>query len=123
MLVRLQQDHVEEERLRLACEASTMRFDKFSFGSIRIDGSMHEHDVIIDRGHIRKRKKKTSKKFREQFGHTPFSMEEEIPWRCHQLVIASGAYGRLPVMQDVSREAERYKVRLLVLPMSRQSSY
>ncbi len=48
-----------------------MRFDKFSFGSIQIDGSTYEHDVIIDRGEICKRKKKPSKKFREQFGHTP----------------------------------------------------
>jgi hypothetical protein len=46
-----------------------MRFDKFSFGSIRIDGSTYEHDVIIDRGEIRRRKKRPSKKFREQFGH------------------------------------------------------
>ena len=93
-----------------------MRFDRFSFGSIRIDGRTREHDVVIDRGEIRKRKRKLSKKFREQFGHTPFSIEEEIPWRCHQLVIGSGVYGRLPVMQDVQREAERHKVKLLVLP-------
>ena len=33
-----------------------MRFDKFSFGSIRIDGSTYEHDVNIDRGEIRRRK-------------------------------------------------------------------
>jgi len=92
-----------------------MRFEKFSFVFIRIDGRTHEHDVVIDRGEIRKRKKKPSKKFREQFGHTPLSIEEEIPWQCHQLVI-SGAYGRLPVMQDVQRDAERHKVKLLVLP-------
>ena len=55
-------------------------------------------DVIIDRGEIRKRKKKPSKKFREQFGHTPLSIEEEILWQCHQLIIGSGAYGGLPVM-------------------------
>ena len=35
-----------------------MRFDKFSFGSIQIDGSTYDHDVIIDRGEIRKRKEK-----------------------------------------------------------------
>ena len=50
-----------------------MRFGKFSFGFIQIDGSTYEHDVIIDRGEIRKRKKKPSKKFRQQFGHTPLS--------------------------------------------------
>jgi len=80
-----------------------MRFDKFSFGSIRIDGSTYEHDVIIDRGKIRKRKKKPSKKFREQFAHTPLSLEEEIPWRCHQLVIGSGAYGRTAVRLKVEQ--------------------
>ena len=93
-----------------------MRFDKFSFGSIRIDGSTYEHDVIIDRGEIRKRKKKPSKKFREQFGHMPLSIEEEISWQCHQLIIGSGAYGRSPVMQGIQREAERHKIKLLVLP-------
>ena len=93
-----------------------MRFDSFSFGSIRIDGSTYEHDVIVDHGEIRKRKKKPSKRFREQFGHTPLSIEEKIPWKCRQLVIASGAYGRLPVMQEVHRDAERHKIKLLVLP-------
>jgi len=31
-------------------------------------------------------------------------------------VIGNGAYGRLPVMQEVRREAERRKIKLLVLP-------
>ena len=35
-----------------------MRFEKFSFGSIRIDGVSYDHDVVIDRGEVRKRKKK-----------------------------------------------------------------
>ncbi len=56
-----------------------MRFEDFSFGSIRIDGVTHEHDVMIDRGEVRKRKKKPSKKFRDAFGRTLLSAEEEIP--------------------------------------------
>jgi hypothetical protein len=52
-----------------------LRFEGFSFGSIRIDGTTYEHDVVIDRGHIRKRNKKPSKKFRDTFGHTPLSIE------------------------------------------------
>jgi hypothetical protein len=67
-----------------------MRFLKFSFGAIRIDDITHEHDVIIDGGQVRKRKKKPSKKFRGDFGHTPLSIEEEIPWKCHRLVIGTG---------------------------------
>ena len=36
-----------------------MHFDKFSFGTLRINGSVYEQDVVIDCGEIRKRKKKT----------------------------------------------------------------
>ena len=93
-----------------------MHFGKLNFGSLEIDGSTYEHDVVIDRGEISKRKKKPSKKFRDDFGHTPLSLEENIPWKCRQLVIGSGAYGRLPVMQEVQREAKRLKIKLLVLP-------
>ena len=93
-----------------------MRFDKFSFGSIQIDGSTYEHDVVVDRGEVSKRKKKPSKKFRDEFGHTPLSVEEKIPWKCRQLVIGTGAHGNLPIMPEVQREAERHKVKLLILP-------
>jgi hypothetical protein len=96
-----------------------MRFKDFSFGSIRIDGITYEHDVVIDRGETRKRKKKPSKKFREEFGHTPLSIEEEIPWKCRRLVIGTGAHGSLPVMKDIKLEAERRKVELLILPTAK----
>jgi hypothetical protein len=92
-----------------------MRFEAFSFGSIRIDGVTYEHDVVIDRGEIRKRKKKASKKFRDAFGHTPLSVEEEIPWKCRRLVIGTGT-GALPVMKEVKREATRRKIKLLIFP-------
>jgi hypothetical protein len=95
-----------------------MRFDGLSFGSIRIDGETYDHDVVIEAGKVRKRKKKPSKKFREQFGHTPLSLEEDIPWNCRRLVIGTGN-GALPVMDEVSREAERRKVELIVLPTLR----
>jgi len=92
-----------------------MRFEKFSFGSIRIDGVTYEHDVVIDCGKVRERKKKPSKKFRDEFGHTPVSVEEKIPWQCRRLIIGTGT-GALPVMDDVRREARRRKIALLVLP-------
>ena len=38
-----------------------MHFGRFSSGSLRVDGSTYEQDVVIDRGEIRKRKKKPSK--------------------------------------------------------------
>src|SRR5215468_7984270 len=95
--------------------AGCCRFEAFSFGSIRIDGVTYEHDVVIDRGDVRKRKKKPSKKFRDDFGHTPVSIEEKIPWQCRRLVIGTGT-GALPVMDDVKREAKRCKIALLILP-------
>jgi hypothetical protein len=95
-----------------------MRFDGFSFGFPKIDDSTYEHDMVIDRGEIRDRKKRPSKKFRDDYGHTPLSIAKDIPWKCHQLVIGTGAYGRLPVMEEVNREAERRKVELVVLPTS-----
>ena len=94
-----------------------MRFQKFSFGAIRIDGVNHEHDVVIDRGKVRKRKKKPSKPFRDSFGHTPLSIEEKIPWKCHRLVVGTGT-GALPVMDEVKHEAQRRKIELLILPTS-----
>jgi hypothetical protein len=95
--------------------AASCRFEAFSFGSIRIDGVTYEHDVLIDRGQVRKRKKKPSKKFREAFGHTPISTEEAIPWKCRRLVIGTGT-GALPVMDEVKKEAKRRHVELLILP-------
>ena len=92
-----------------------MRFEDFSFGSIRIDGVTYTHDVVIDRGRVRKRKKKLSKQFRDAFGHTPLSIEEGIPWRCRRLVIGTGT-GRLPVMDEVKHEAKRRHIKLLILP-------
>jgi hypothetical protein len=95
-----------------------MRFEKFSFGSIQIDGVAYEHDVVIDRGEVSKRKKKASKPFRDAFGHTPLSAKEKIPWKCRRLVIGTGANGALPVMEDVKLEAARRKIELLILPTS-----
>lgn len=91
-----------------------MQFENFAFGSIRIDNVTYDHDVVIERGNIRKRKKKPSKQFRDDFGHTPLSIKEAIPWNCHRLVIGTGAYGRLPVMEDVKREAQRRKIDLII---------
>ena len=93
-----------------------MQLDRFRFGSIRIDGIRYENDVVIDRGEIRKRKKKRSRPFREQFGHTPLSIEETIPWKCRTLVVGTGAEGALPIMPQVQEEARRREVELRAVP-------
>ena len=94
-----------------------MRFEKFCFGSVRINGVTYEHDVVIDRGEVHRRKKKPSKKFKDDFGHTPLSVEEKIPWKgCSCLVIGTGATGALPVMEDVRKEAGRRGISMVILP-------
>jgi hypothetical protein len=99
-----------------------MQFTGYSFGSVRVDGVTYDRDLIIDRGKVRKRKKAASRKFRGAYGHTPLSVEEDIPWRCRRLVIGTGAAGALPVMQQVRDEARRRKVDLVVLPRHRRSA-
>lgn len=93
-----------------------MEFGGSAFGWVEIEGKKYDHDVVIERGRIRKRKKGPSKLFRERFGHTPLSLAEEIPWKCKRLVIGTGATGALPVMKDIVREADRREVDLVVLP-------
>jgi len=93
-----------------------MEFGRFAFGSIEIDGATYEHDVVIDRGRIRKRKKGPSKPLRDRYGHTPLSAAEDIPWDCHRLVVGTGAAGALPVTDDVVAEAERRGVELVAVP-------
>jgi hypothetical protein len=93
-----------------------VRFTGYSFGSVRVDGVTYEHDLIIDRGKIRKRNKAASKKLRGAYGHTPLSIAEDIPWRCRRLVIGTGAGGALPVMTQVQQEAHRRKIDLVILP-------
>jgi hypothetical protein len=92
-----------------------MRFEAYSFGSIRVDGKTYEHDLVVDHGKIRKRKKAASKGYRDAYGHTPLSVAEDIPWTCRRLVIGTGASGSLPVMPNVEDEARRRKVDLVLV--------
>ena len=86
------------------------------FGSIEVDGLEYEHDIVIDGGEVRKRKKKPSKPYRDEFGHTPLSAEEELPWGGSRLIVGAGAYGSLPIMPEVIEEAARRGVDLDAVP-------
>jgi hypothetical protein len=93
-----------------------MKWGKSRFGSIKVDGKKHKKDLVFEGGSLRKRKKKPSREFRDQFGHTPVSLNEEIPWECKRLVIGTGIEGRLPVMEEVAAEAQRRGVELVICP-------
>ena len=88
------------------------------FGSIEVEGRAYDHDIVIDRGAVRKRSKKPSKPYRDKFGHTPLSADEEIPWGGPRLIIGTGAHGSLPIMHEV---VEGLRARTLTLSLSRRS--
>jgi hypothetical protein len=96
--------------------AGSIRLEDFAFGSLQINGVRYDYDIVIDRGELRKRKKKASKPFRDAYGHTPLSIEENIPWKCRRLVVGTGAHGALPVMKEVEQEADRRGIELVSLP-------
>ena len=99
-----------------------MRVTDYSFGSVPVDGVTYDHDLIIDRGKIRKRNKAASRKFRGASGHTPLSIAEHIPWRCRRLVMGTGADGALPVMSRVRDEAAAAGPAVSSCPRRRRSA-
>jgi hypothetical protein len=86
------------------------------FGTIVVDGEEHQSDVVIENGRVRRRRKGPSKHHRSQYGHTPLSADEEIPWSASRLVVGTGAGGRLPVTPEVEQEAAARGVTLIALP-------
>jgi hypothetical protein len=94
----------------------TVKAKLVGFGELRIEGERYVHDVVIDAGRIRRRRKAPSKGLREQFGHTPLSVGEDIPWGGWRLIVGTGAHGSLPVAPDVYAEAALRRVELEVLP-------
>ncbi len=93
-----------------------MHADLVGFGVLLIDGQRYEHDVVIEGGTIRKRKKGPSKPFRSEYGHTPLSAAEAIPWGAPLLIIGTGASGQLPVRPEVLEEAQRRGVTVVLEP-------
>ena len=87
-----------------------------SFGEIEIDGQRFEHDVVIEDGRIRRRKKKPSKRYRADYGHTPLTPEEAVPWSAPLLIIGTGANGQLPVTREFYREATVRGIRVVARP-------
>lgn len=93
-----------------------MKAKLVQFGEIEVAGKRYTHDVLIDAGTVRKRKKGPSKAFRERFGHTPLSVAEDIPWGGKRLIVGTGAYGALPIMDEVRAEAKQRGIQVDAAP-------
>ncbi|AKU96378.1 hypothetical protein AKJ09_03042 [Labilithrix luteola] len=119
-LQRAMSTHVESPSVRMPKRPTRKKHRAgFAFGSLVLGGRTYEHDVVVSAGRVRKRKKRPSKRYRDWFGHTPLSMDEDIPWDCERLIVGTGAYGALPVMVEVKREAHRRGVELVMMPTPR----
>ena len=86
------------------------------FGTIVMEGVRYDHDVVLEDGSLRPRHKGPSRRFRSQFGHTPLSGDEDIPWSKTWLIIGTGHSGRLPIMSEVRDRAEEHGVELVTMP-------
>ena len=93
-----------------------MKMRLVAFGKLDIEGQHYEYDVVIEKGKVRKRKKRLSKAYRSQFGHTPLSAEENIPWHGRKLFVGTGANGSLPVMPEVYEEARKNGIEIIAMP-------
>jgi hypothetical protein len=94
--------------------------DCTSFGSITIDGTVFEHDVVIAaNGAVRKRKKKLSKAIYGN-SHTISLHEAEHVLaqgpRAERLIIGSGQYGRVHLSPEAAAYLDRRHCRTLLLP-------
>jgi len=87
-----------------------------SFGKLKIDGRRFDHDVVLEGGRVRRRKKGPSKAYRDRFGHTPLSTDEAIPWSAPRLIVGTGATGQLPIMPELYDEARRRGVEVIARP-------
>jgi hypothetical protein len=101
---------------RWPARRQTVRGRWIEFGQIEIEGERYSHDIVIDRGRVAKRTKKPSRRYRDQFGHTPLSVKERIPWGAKQLIIGTGESGSMPIMPAVWAEAEKRGIEIVAAP-------
>lgn len=93
-----------------------MDFEYPSFGKIVVDGTTYDHDLVIREGAVTKRDKGPSRALKSEYGHTPLSADEAIPWSRPRLVIGSGYSGRLPILSEIEEEAVKRGVDVVVMP-------
>ena len=86
------------------------------FGAIEVEGIRYDHDVVVDGGVVRPRDKAPSRPRKAEFGHTPLTADEDLPWGGDRLVVGTGASGRLPVLPEIDTAARARGVELVTLP-------
>jgi hypothetical protein len=104
----------QNNRTYLGSATMSPRIDSAKFGSITIDGSGVEHDVLIRlSGEIKKRKKKLSKAV---FGTSHIISLEEAEYifekGAERLIIGSGHNGNVTLSKEASEYFKKKEVRV-----------
>src|SRR5688572_5239767 len=96
------------------------RIDKTSFGSITVEGTVFEHDIIIrPDGRVEKRKKKLSKAI---YGTSHTISLQEAKYVCEQaagagrLIVGSGRYGNVQLSPEAAAYVKRRNCDVVLLP-------
>jgi hypothetical protein len=94
------------------------RIDGTTFGSITVDGSVFEHDVIIrPDGQVKKRKKKLSKAV---YGTSHTISLQEAKYVCGQgvdadlLIVGSGQHGNVELSPEAAAYLKRRNCRVVL---------
>ena len=97
-----------------------LRIDRTAFGSITVEGTVFEHDIIIrPDGRVKKRKKKLSKAV---YGtsHTISLQEAKYVYEqgagAGRLIVGSGQYGRVELSPEAATYVKRRKCDAVLLP-------
>jgi hypothetical protein len=95
-----------------------MKIDSTEFGSITIDGTTYDHDVLIHlSGEVAKRKKKLSKKY---YGTSHIISLEEAEFvyerGCDSLVLGAGQFGNVKLSPEAAAFFARHDCRVVVQP-------
>lgn len=95
-----------------------MKIDSTEFGSITIDGTAYDHDVLIHlSGEVARRKKKLSKKY---YGTSHIISREEAEYvhekGCDTLVLGSGQYGNVKLSPEAAEFFARHHCRVILEP-------
>lgn len=96
------------------------RIDRTSFGSITVEGTVFEHDIIIrPDGRVKKRKKKLSK---ASYGTSHMLSLDEAKYVCEQgagagrLIVGSGQYGNVELSPEADAYLKRKKCDVVLRP-------
>ncbi len=95
-----------------------MIINRTGFGYIVIDGRRYDHDVVICIDRVVDRPKHLSREYSGLYGHTPLSRREleYIVGECSgfdTIVIGTGQYGYLPVMDDAKNYLKTLNVEVV----------